>query len=54
MTLGKLAFDQIIQRDARCAAAYVFMSATFAAAGMQEDAEKIDVMRLKMEGLSWK
>jgi pentatricopeptide repeat protein len=44
--LGILAFDQIVQLDYNCAAAYVFMAKIFAAAGMQEDADKLDAMKM--------
>jgi pentatricopeptide repeat protein len=45
--LGALAFDQVIQLDYTCAAAYVFMANIFSAAGMKEDEEKIKSMRLQ-------
>jgi hypothetical protein len=45
--LGKLAFDQAIQLDGTCSAAYVIMINLFTLAGMQEDAEKAEAMRLK-------
>ena len=45
--LGILAFDQAVQLDGSCAVAYVLIANIFAAAGMQEDAEKVEAMRLK-------
>ena len=45
--LGKLAFDQTMQLDPSCASAYVLMADIFLAAGMLEDAEKVEAMRLK-------
>ena len=45
--LGRLAFDQAIQLGGGCALAYVLMSNIFAVAGMQEDAKKVESMRLK-------
>ena len=45
--LGTLAFDQIIQINNNCASAYIIIANIFAAAGMQEDAEKVKAMRLK-------
>jgi pentatricopeptide repeat protein len=45
--LGTLAFDQTVQLDNSCIAAYVLMANTFIAAGMREDAEKVEAMRLK-------
>ena len=44
--LGRLAFDQAIQLEDGCGAAYVLMASTFAAAGMQEEAAKVEAMRL--------
>ena len=54
VTLGKVAFDQILQRDANSATAYVLMAATFASAGMHEDAKNLDSMRLKLKCAAWK
>jgi pentatricopeptide repeat protein len=45
--LGTLAFDQALQLERTCGAAYVLMADIFAAAGMHEDAECIKAMRLK-------
>ena len=45
--LGKLIFDQALQVDDTCAVAFVLMANIFTMAGMQEDAEKIEAMRLK-------
>ena len=50
--LGILAFDQTVQLDDSCAAAYVLMANIFAATGMQKDAEKVESMRQKYAG--WK
>jgi pentatricopeptide repeat protein len=47
VTLGRLAFDQIIQLDSSCATAYLLMSCIFSASEMQADAENIQAMRLK-------
>ena len=45
--LGTVAFDQITQLDCTCATAYVLMCSIFASAGMHEDAENVETMRLK-------
>ena len=45
--LGRLCFDQIVQLDGSCTSAYVLMANMFASSGMQEDAEKIEAMRMK-------
>ena len=45
--LGSLVFDQTVQLDDSCIAAYVLMANTFVAAGMQEDAEKVENMRVR-------
>ena len=50
--LGRLAFDQAVQLDNTCSAAYVLMAKIFTGAGMQEDAEKVEAMRLKYA--TWK
>jgi pentatricopeptide repeat protein len=47
--LGRWAFDQATQIDNNLAAAYILMSNIYAAAGMQEDAEKIEQLRVKTE-----
>ena len=52
--LGKLVFDQTIQLDNTCASAYVLMANIFAAAGMQEDAENIEAMRVKTKARAQK
>ena len=44
--LGKLVFDQILQLDGNCTAAYVLMGNIFAASGLREDARKVEAMRL--------
>ena len=49
--LGSLAFDQAMQLDSTCAAAYALMATIFSIAGFQEDAEKVDAMRLKYGAL---
>ena len=48
--LGKLAFDEVLLLDNGCAAAYTLMANIYASAGMEEDAEKIEAMRVKIEG----
>ena len=48
VTVGILAFDQIIELDKKCVAAYVLMANIYAGAGMQEDAERIEMMKLKI------
>ena len=45
--LGKLAFDQALQLDSTSGSAYVLMANVFAAAGFQEEAERMEVMKLK-------
>ena len=45
--LGKLAFDQAVQQDHSYSAAYTLMASIFEAAGMQEDAELVEAMRLR-------
>mgnify|MGYP000594911397 CR=1 FL=1 len=45
--LGRLAFDQLMHLDNTCSAAYVLMANIFAASGMQEDAERVEAMRMK-------
>ena len=49
--LGMLVFDQTMQLDHSCSAAYALMANIFAASGMQEDAENIETMRLKYASL---
>ena len=39
--LGRLAFDQALQLDSGCAAAYILMASIFEAAGMQDNAEHV-------------
>ena len=46
--LGRLAFDQTVQLDNTCAAVYVLMASIYIAAGLQEDAQKVDAMRNKL------
>jgi pentatricopeptide repeat protein len=45
--LGKLAFEQAIELDRGYCAAYVLMASIYLAAGMQEDAEIVEAMRLR-------
>ena len=51
--LGKLVFDQTIQLDNTCASAYILMANIFAAAGMQQDAEKVEAMRQEYTYAPW-
>jgi pentatricopeptide repeat protein len=44
--LGKLAFDQAVQLEYSHSAAYALMAHILEAAGMQEDAKKVEAMRL--------
>ncbi|KAI5081275.1 hypothetical protein GOP47_0004458 [Adiantum capillus-veneris] len=46
--LGRLVFDKAVQLDQHDAAAYACMAEIYADAGMQEDAKKIEAMKLKM------
>ena len=46
--LGRLAFDQTVQLDNTCAAVYVLMASIYIAAGLQEDAQKVEAMRNKL------
>ena len=50
--LARLAFDQIVRLDKSCTAAYALMANTLAANDMQENAEKVEAMRLKYA--TWK
>jgi pentatricopeptide repeat protein len=50
--LGRSAFDQTMQLNQGCAAAYVFMANIFTVRGMREDAESIEDMRIKYETAS--
>ena len=45
--LGRLAFAQALQMENDCSAAYILMANTFAAAGMQDDAERVETIKLK-------
>ncbi|KAI5080335.1 hypothetical protein GOP47_0005814 [Adiantum capillus-veneris] len=45
--LGRLAFEHAVHLDGCNAAAYVLMSNLYASAGMQEDAQNIELMRAK-------
>ena len=47
LKLGQLAFDQALQLDNCCAAAYILMVDIFALAGMQADVKKIESMQMK-------
>ena len=44
--LGRLVFEEVIQLDNNLAPAYTIMADIYAAAGMLEDAEKVEVMRM--------
>ena len=44
LELGRLAFDQVVQIDDNLAEAYVFMANIYVAAGMLDDAEKVEAM----------
>ena len=39
--LGRVAFEQVVQLDSHCAAAYALMASIFVAAGMKEEAQKV-------------
>jgi hypothetical protein len=43
--LGRLAFNQTIQLEDGCGAAYVLMASTFTTAGMQEEAANVEATR---------
>ena len=43
--LGRLAFDELVQLDRDNPAIYICMANIYAAAGMKNDAEKIEAMR---------
>ena len=45
--VGSFAFGQALLLDNACAAAYVLMASIFASSGMQEDAERVEAMRMK-------
>jgi pentatricopeptide repeat protein len=45
--LGRLVFNQALQLDDTCSAAYALMASVFASAGLHEDAEKVEAMKLK-------
>ena len=45
--LGRLAFEEAVKLDCNNAAAYFSMASIYAAAGLQEEAEKIEAMRMK-------
>ena len=44
LELGRLAFDQVVQIDDNLAEAYVFMANIYVAAGVLNDAEKVEAM----------
>ena len=46
LKLGRLAFHHVIILDKSCSPAYVLMANIYAAAGMYEDEEKVEVMRI--------
>ena len=52
LKLGKWAFENAIQLDEKDDPAYICMSNIYADLGMQEDANKIEVMRLEMKAKS--
>ena len=45
MKLGRLAFDELVQLDRDNPAIYICMANIYAAAGMKDDAEKIEAMK---------
>ena len=45
--LGRLAFDQAIQLNNQLAASYTLMADIYGAAGLLEDAQKVEAMRVK-------
>ena len=49
--LGRFAFDRAVCLDNQDTAAYVLMANIYASAGMEEDAEKIEAMRVENSGL---
>jgi hypothetical protein len=49
---GRLAFERAVQVDISCAAPYVLMASIYVAAGMQEDAQKVDAMKSRFAGSS--
>ena len=52
--LGRLSYDNVIQLDHTNTAAYVLMGSIYTAAGMQEDAENIEAMRVKTKARAQK
>ena len=47
--LGRIAFDHAIQLDRKHVGTYICMRNIYAAAMMQEEAEKIETMRVNIE-----
>ncbi|KAI5068665.1 hypothetical protein GOP47_0017010 [Adiantum capillus-veneris] len=47
--VGRLSFERAVLLDKKCAVAYMCMIDIYTDAGMQKDANKIEVMRLEME-----
>ena len=47
VNIGEIAFNEAVQLDTNLASAYVLMANIYTAAGMQENAEKIESMRVK-------
>jgi pentatricopeptide repeat protein len=45
--LGRLAFEEAIRLDSNDAAAYISMASIYMAAGLQEEAKKIEAMRMR-------
>ena len=46
--LGKLAFEQAVALDNMNSRSYVYMANIYAAAGMLEEKEKVEAMRLRI------
>jgi pentatricopeptide repeat protein len=53
LELGRLAFDQTLQLDESCGAAYMLMASIFSTFGMREDVESVEAMRRKYATTSW-
>jgi hypothetical protein len=52
VNVGRWAFERAVQVDKSDGAAYVLMANIYASAGMQEDAENVEAMRVK--NTAWK
>ena len=50
--LGRVAFEQAVQLDSHCAAAYALMASIFVAAGMKEEAQKVKSIEAEICRLS--